>query len=137
MFEVPELGGAEVVVEKNKRGLGRRRNCGDLLHLAFAYQRGRIGPWPSLHHFGDNFGPGSGDQLAHLRQSCSGVTSRSMPRFNRGVCILRSSRKLSRFARKCSGTGQRLRTGDELHPDQERSIRLNARGFQETSHLPG
>ena len=54
-----------------------------------------------------------------------------MRRLNRGACVP-SGRKLSRFARKCSGTGQRLRPGDELHPDKERSIRLNARGFQET-----
>lgn len=51
-----------------------------------------------------------------------------MRRFNRSACI---RRKLCCFARKCSGTGQPLRPGGELHPDQERSIRLNARGFQE------
>ena len=71
VFKVPELGGGEVVIEEDQGGLCRFRDRGDLFHLAFANQRGRVRPGPALQHFGDNFGPRTGDQLAKF---CEGRT---------------------------------------------------------------
>jgi hypothetical protein len=77
LFEVPELCGGQVVVEENKRGPGRFRDCGNLYHLAFAHQRGRIGSGSALQHFGDNFGARTGDQLTKLRESRAAIGSRA------------------------------------------------------------
>ncbi len=88
------------------------------------------GLWPSLHHFSNDFGPCSGDQLAKLCEGRTAIGWRSMiPDAVRQPASVAWT-QLCRFARKRSRAGQRLRPGDELDPDQERSIRLNARAFQ-------
>ncbi len=73
VFKIPELGGGEVVIEEDQRGLGRFRDCGNLFHLAFADQRGRIRSGPSLQHFGDNLRPRAGDQLTKLCESRAAI----------------------------------------------------------------
>jgi hypothetical protein len=48
----------------------------------------------------------------------------------RRICVAHSAGKLGCLPRKRSRARQCLRPGDELDPDEERSIRLNARTFQ-------
>jgi hypothetical protein len=47
-------------------------------------------------------------------------------------CIALATGEFGGFARKGSGTWQRLWPGDEFDSDQERPVRLNASDFQQT-----
>ncbi len=58
-LKVAQLGGRQVVVEEHQVGLGGGGDSGDLLHLAGADQRGRIGPGAALHQLGGHHAAGA------------------------------------------------------------------------------
>jgi hypothetical protein len=118
------------VIEQDQRGLGRFRNRANFFDLAFANQRGRVRPGPSLQHFGDNLGARAGDQLAKFCEG-STVLGRWGVTFLAGR-VAPASGEIGGFARQCRRTRQRRRPRDELDSDQQRPVRLNASDFQQT-----
>ncbi len=133
VFQVPELGWGQIVIEENQGSLRRLRDCGDLLYFAFADQGCRVRLGPSLQHFGDNFRARTSDQLAKFSKRCSrvGVCRRG----SWTGCIAAGSRdfrQLCGFPRQCSRTRNGRRPRDELDTDQQRPVRRNASVFQQT-----
>ena len=57
-LEVAQLGGSEVVVKEDEVSLGGGGDAGDLLDLALADERGRVGTLAALHDFGNDRGAG-------------------------------------------------------------------------------
>jgi hypothetical protein len=127
LFQVPQLGRAEIVIEQDKGGLGRRRNRCDLLHLAFADQRSRIRLRLSLQNFSDYHGPCTGNQFAKFREGGAAVNRRDRTLL---ICQGIRASQLGGFSRQGGGAWQRRWPGGELDTDEERSFRLDARGFQ-------
>ena len=67
-LDVALLRWREIVIEENQVGIGGSGRAGDLLQLAAADQRGRIGPVAPLQNFADDFGACAGRQRAQLVQ---------------------------------------------------------------------
>ena len=121
------------MIKENQGSLRRFGDRGDLFHLAFADQGGRIRPGSSLQHFGDNFGPRAGDQLAKFCEGCirfGGVWTRFLAgRVSPGSGDLG---ELRCFPRHCRRT--RNGRGRETNSTPTSSARsgVNASDFQQT-----
>ena len=94
-LEVAELGGREVVIEENEIGFGGSRDAGDLLNLAGANERGRIGLWPALHNLGGDLAASAQEQLAKFGERLIGVEVWDTARAG---CALRTD-----WIRNCGG----------------------------------
>jgi hypothetical protein len=116
------------MIEEDKRGPGRLRHRGDLFHFALAHERGGVWSGPSLEYFGNHFRPSTGYQLTKFCEGRTAVRSGMLLVGGMACC----AGKLGCFPRQRSGARQCFRPGDKLHPDQQRSICLNARVFQKT-----
>jgi hypothetical protein len=127
-FKIPQLGRGEVMIEEDQRGLGRLRHGGDLFHFALAHKRCGVWSRPALEYFGNHFLPSTGYQLAKFCESRPAVRS-GMLLVGGMAC---GAAKPGCFPRQGSGARQCFRPGGELHPDQQRTICLNARVFQKT-----
>ena len=73
ILKISLLRGAEVVIKKNERRFRRSGDGADLVHLAAAHERSRVGLGTTLNHLADDFRAGTGDQFAEFVESGLGA----------------------------------------------------------------
>jgi hypothetical protein len=78
-LKVAQLGGREVVVEKNEIGIAGGGNAGDLLNFAGADEGGGVGAGTPLHYLCGYARTGTGNQLAKLGKGFLGVEAGLFP----------------------------------------------------------